>query len=243
MLNLLSNAIKYNRRGGSVRIELAGAGEHVHVDVIDTGIGMTREQLDHLYEPFNRLGREHGAIEGTGIGLALTRQLVQLMGGELHADSEHEVGTRMRVVLRRGQPPATRGATPAPLCAPPSGCVLYIEDNAVNVLLVETIMSRWDGVRLVVAPDGATGLRMARTLQPDLVLLDMHLPDMGGVAVLRALRGDEATRELCVVALSASAMPEDVAQARRHGISDYWTKPLDLTRFLHDVQELLAVPA
>jgi CheY-like chemotaxis protein len=249
LLNLLSNAIKYNRCGGTVRVDLCDDGELVHIDVTDTGMGMTPEQLDHLYEPFNRLGREHGTIEGKGIGLALTRQLVHLMGGELHAQSEEGLGTRMRVSLRRGTPqapPAPPAPTPAAARAPaagsdaaPRGCVLDIEDNPVNVILVQAFLSRWEGVRLEIAANGSTGIRLARALQPDLVLLDMHLPDMGGADVLQALRGDESTRGLRVVALSASAMPEDIALARQHGVSDYWTKPLDFARFLDDVGAML----
>jgi CheY-like chemotaxis protein len=169
------------------------------------------------------------------------------MGGELHARSEEGVGTRMRVSLRRGAPQTAAAAhrpSPAPAGeVPPRGCILYIEDNPVNVVLVETFLSRWEGVRLEIAANGATGIRMARELRPDLVLLDMHLPDMSGAEVLQALRGDASTRGLRVIALSASAMPEDIAQARQHGVSDYWTKPLDFTRFLNDIGALLKADA
>jgi CheY-like chemotaxis protein len=126
--------------------------------------------------------------------------------------------------------------------ASPVGMVLYIEDNPVNQLLVEQLLARWSGVRLVQAEDGANGIELARSLRPDLVLLDMQLPDIDGFAVLDALRADPTTRDLTVVALSASAMPESVAQARAHGVADYWTKPLDFDRFLADMQRLLATP-
>jgi len=118
--------------------------------------------------------------------------------------------------------------------------VLYIEDNPVNQLLVEQLLARWSAVRLVQAEDGTNGIELARSLRPDLVLLDMQLPDMDGFAVLDALRADPATRDLRVIALSASAMPELVAQAFAHGAADYWTKPLDFDRFLADMQGLLA---
>lgn len=254
LINLLSNAVKYNRRGGSVQVQVARDAKAVLIDVIDSGVGMTPDQLAHLYEPFNRLGQERGGVQGTGIGLVLTRQLVRLMDGLMDVDSEVGRGTRVRVSL-----PAYRGAEPgdAPPFMPsiratlddatahaasPVGMVLYIEDNPVNQLLVEQLLARWSGVRLVQAEDGANGIELARSLRPDLVLLDMQLPDIDGFAVLDALRADPTTRDLTVVALSASAMPESVAQARAHGVADYWTKPLDFDRFLADMQRLLATP-
>jgi len=253
LINLLSNAVKYNRPGGQVRIrtEVSLDGADVLIDVIDDGIGMTREQLDHLYEPFNRLGRERGGVEGTGIGLALTRQLVRLMQGRLDVDSESGRGTRVRIWLPAHAPAAAREApslaAPARAlatgehggAASPSGVVLYIEDNPVNLLLVEHLLARWSGVHLVQAEDGKSGIELTRSLRPDLVLLDMQLPDMDGLAVLQCLRRDPATRDLAIVALSASAMPEAVSQARAAGVVDYWTKPLDCDRFLADVHRLL----
>ncbi|MFL6698049.1 MAG: ATP-binding protein [Vitreoscilla sp.] len=253
LINLLSNAVKYNRPGGTVRVVTAISpdGADVLIDVIDDGIGMTPDQLAHLYEPFNRLGRERGGVEGTGIGLALTRQLVRLMQGRLDVDSEIGRGTRVRITLPAHAPAAAREAAPLAAAigpaasglvddaAPPSGVVLYIEDNPVNLLLVEHLLARWSGVHLVQAEDGRSGIELTRSLRPDLVLLDMQLPDMDGLAVLHCLRSDAATRDLAVVALSASAMPEAVSQAREAGVLEYWTKPLDCDRFLADVHRLL----
>ncbi|MFL6627555.1 MAG: ATP-binding protein [Vitreoscilla sp.] len=253
LINLLSNAIKYNRAGGSVRIDTAISpeGAEVLIDVVDDGIGMTPDQLAHLYEPFNRLGRERGGVEGTGIGLALTRQLVRLMQGRLDVDSEIGRGTRVRISLPAHAPAGTREGPPlAPTMVPapgaagddaaaPSGVVLYIEDNPVNLLLVEHLLARWSAVHLVQAEDGRSGIELTRSLRPDLVLLDMQLPDMDGLAVLGCLRSDPATRDLAVVALSASAMPEALAQAREAGVIEYWTKPLDCDRFLADIHRLL----
>ena len=252
LINLLSNAVKYNRPGGSVRIEVSDDGMAVLIDVIDSGIGMTPEQLLHLYEPFNRLGQERSGVQGTGIGLVLTRQLVRLMEGRMDVDSEVGRGTRVRVSLqahrttRPYEPSAFMSSIHAALDDPtedasaPAGVVLYIEDNPVNLMLVEQLLARWSAVFLVQAEDGASGIELARTLRPDVLLLDMQLPDMDGFAILNSLRADPATRELVVVALSASAMPESVAQAREHGVSEYWTKPLDFDRFLADMQRLLA---
>jgi len=260
LINLLSNAVKYNRPGGSVHVAVAADDQGVQIDVIDSGGGMTPEQLAHLYEPFNRLGQERSDVQGTGIGLVLTRQLVRLMDGQMHIDSEPGQGTRVRVTLpvhraaeagvvaEAGEAPSFMPSVRAPLdaaaggAASPAGVVLYIEDNAVNLLLVEQLLARWSGVRLVQAEDGASGIELARSLRPDVVLLDMQLSDLDGLAVLDALRADPATRDLTVIALSASAMPESVAQARAHGVADYWTKPLDFDRFLADMQRLLATP-
>jgi CheY-like chemotaxis protein/anti-sigma regulatory factor (Ser/Thr protein kinase) len=250
VINLLSNAIKYNRPGGRVSLKTRCHADRVVIEVTDTGLGMTREQVQHLYEPFNRLGRERGGIDGSGIGLALTRQLVRLMNGELDITSDVGVGTTAQVSL-----PLAKAGVPAPPIGAdmphaarrsptdahaPSGVVLYIEDNPVNVILVEQMLARWEGIRFEHAPDGASGIERARALRPDLVLLDMQLPDMTGDDVLVLLREDEATRRLPVVSLSASAMPDDVKRAREGGATDYWTKPLDLNDFLANVSRLLA---
>jgi CheY-like chemotaxis protein len=217
------------------------------IEVSDSGIGMTREQMVHLYEPFNRLGRERAGIEGTGLGLALTRQLVLLMQGRIDVVSEVEVGTRVTVCLPVGEQThsaTTDGQTPsrdtaAPADADPEGTVLYIEDNPVNMMLVEQLLARWPRVLLVQAADGAAGITAASRSKPDVVLLDMQLPDMDGVAVLKRLRAADGTRDLPVVALSASAMAPDVQAALEAGADDYWTKPLDFAHFEREMRRLL----
>ncbi len=244
MLNLLSNAIKYNRRGGWVRVEAIRDPYFIHIIVRDNGLGMNPQQKAQLFQPFNRLGREHSGVQGTGIGLVLVRQLVALMGGELTLESTAGEGTSVRVTL-----PATDGrpmadTTPGPDSegddiAPPEGVVLYIEDNRVNAILVEQLMRRWPRVKLIVAGDGATGLERARTLVPDVVLLDMQLPDIDGLAVLRQLKADPATRALAVVALSANGGAEEVRQAWESGAMDYWTKPIDFDAFIRGMRRLL----
>lgn len=239
--NLLSNAIKYNRPAGHVRLALHVHATTVELVVEDTGLGMTPEQLRQLYEPFNRLGRERGGIEGTGIGLALTRQLVTLMRGTLQIDSTAGVGTRAVVTLPRAPMPGANEPNDELVLAPShQGTVLYIEDNPINVMLVEAMLDGWPEVKLVGAELGARGIAQARALKPDLVLLDMQLPDMSGLEVIRALRSDPDTRDLRIVVLSASAMPEEVDQARSAGADDYWTKPLDYAAFLDGVGRMLA---
>jgi len=246
VLNVLSNAIKYGRPRGTVHVRTLRRDDGVTIEIVDTGLGMSPQQLEHLFEPFNRLGRDGQGIEGTGIGLSLTRQLMQLMSGDVEVASQQDVGTC--VVLRlpwadgalHEPAPAPPAHDPAPAATePPCGSVLYIEDNEVNSLLVEQLLARWDGVRFVGASDGATGIRMALALRPDLVLLDLQLPDIDGLEVLGRLRAHKALRETPIIVLSATAMPADIAQARARGATDYWTKPLDFQRFLAGIAALL----
>ena len=243
LINFVSNAVKYNRPGGQVALTITPADAAVELAVADTGIGMTPGQLARLFEPYNRLGREASGIEGSGLGMALTQRLVEAMGGRLAVESSVERGTTVRWTLPRA--PA-EGATPAADASPPgepAGSVLYIEDNPVNVMLVEELLRRWPAVRFESVEDGAQGLELARRLQPDLLLLDMQLPDMDGVAVLDALRADAATAALRVVMLSGDAQDEEVARARAAGAIDYWTKPLDMEHFLGGMRRLLAPAA
>lgn len=246
LLNLLSNAVKYNRVGGEVSIESTPAGEHVQLRVRDTGRGMNAEQLAHLFEPFNRLGLDSEGIEGSGIGMTISRALVESMGGHIGVSSEAGRGTVFEVMLPRAgsetgampRPSDPReleaiavAALPAPLLVH-SGQVLYIEDNAVNVLLVEELMAQLPGLRLVSESTGAAGVARARSLHPDLILVDMQLPDFDGFEVLRQLRTHPETAGIACVALSANAMPEDIARALANGFDDYWTKPIRFREFL-----------
>ncbi len=246
VLNVVSNAIKFNRPQGSVRVRAMRRGDGAAIEVTDTGLGMSEQQLAHLFEPFNRLGRERHGIEGTGIGLSLTRQLMQLMNGDVDVSSEEGRGTHVTLTLPGADGPQeptaavgdrTDGASP--VTAEPVGTVLYIEDNANNTYLVEQMLADWEGVHFVAARDGATGIQMALALRPDLVLLDLQLPDLDGLEVLGRLRDHEALGTTPIVVLSASAMPDSITQARSRGATDYWTKPLDFERFLAGVATLL----
>ena len=252
LLNVLSNAIKYNRPGGEVTLSHERRDDHLAVRVADTGLGMSAEQLGCLFEPFNRLGRQHGGIEGTGIGLTLTRELLLIMKGSIDVRSRVGEGTTVTLTIpvadrrvpvaapaSQGPPEATDGERPAEL---PPATVLYIEDNPVNVLIIEQLLSRWPQVTLAQADDGATGIALAQRLQPDLILLDMRLPDMSGLDVLQRLKAGPV-RSSPVVALSASAMPDEVAAARAAGAIDYWTKPFDFDRFTAEVERLLVAAA
>jgi PAS domain S-box-containing protein len=241
LANLLTNAIKYNRRGGHVTLGLQrvlheqAAGWELSVR--DSGRGLSEEQLAHLYEPFNRLGAEREGIEGRGIGLVTARQLVQLMGGRMHVQSRPGVGSEFRFWLPEA--PAEARRPPAATAAPPSTqplTLLYVEDNELNVRVVRELLALRPGFTLHVAADGRTGIDTAQRRRPQLVLADMRLPDMDGRQLLRGLRA--AGLHMPVVALSANAMPDEAAQARAAGFSDYWTKPIDVGRFLAGLDRL-----
>ena len=269
--NLLSNAIKYNRPTGSVRVTIGreaastparqdggrseanegrpGANEgRIWLRVRDEGMGIDAEQAAHLFEPFNRLGAEHSKVEGLGIGLVITRGLVELMHGQLSLDSEPGRGSEFTVTLDEAAQPGP-AASPAVQEAagsarPPqrTARVLYIEDNPSNVALVSSIFELRPSLSLLVARDGASGLAIAREHRPDLVLLDLNLPDIDGLEVFERLRRDPRTAMIRCVALSADATVARIEAIRAKGFTDYWTKPIDVARFLAGLDRLVADP-
>jgi signal transduction histidine kinase/ActR/RegA family two-component response regulator len=249
LINLLSNAIKYNRPGGSVRVESHSANGEATLSVRDTGRGLTDEQIASLFEPFNRFGVESEGIEGTGIGLTIVKALVDGMGGRIEVESRPGQGTVFAVTLQAAptaEPidgdtaeidtvPDLLGAV-APVAR--SGTILYIEDNQVNVLLVEELVRTVGGVAIVSEPSGAAGVERAIVLRPDLVLVDLQLPDFDGYEVLRRLRADARTRAIPCIALSANAMREDIEHGLAGGFADYWTKPIDFAVFIAALHRL-----
>jgi CheY-like chemotaxis protein/anti-sigma regulatory factor (Ser/Thr protein kinase) len=246
LMNLLSNAIKYNRAGGAVEVELLRDGEHVTLAVSDEGEGLSDTQQAQLFQPFNRLGAERQRIEGTGLGLVIARQLVQAMHGRLNLTSRRGRGSRFAITLQAAAgDDSSAMSAPQPLADTPAGAegprrhVLYIEDEPLNVVLLQELFATREAWSLHVAGDGEQGVAMARSLRPDLLLVDMNLPDMDGLEVLRRLRADASTASLPCVALSADAMREQIEAARAAGFDDYWTKPIDLTHLLDNVRQLI----
>ena len=251
LINLLSNAIKYNRRGGRVIVESRPGPERAVLSVRDTGRGLDANQRATLFEPFNRFGAESEGIEGTGIGLTIVKALVDGMGGTIVVESTPGSGTLFEVALPSAaaltEPaaavPAPAQPAPEPARASAPGRLLYIEDNPVNVLLVEELVRSIGGLEIASEATGAAGVARAKAMRPDLVLIDLQLPDFDGFEVLRRLRADPLTRAIPCVALSTNAMPEDIEHGLAAGFSDYWTKPIDFGAFIGALNRLLAAPA
>ncbi len=239
LLNLLTNAIKYNRDGGWIEVQARQEGEQAVLQVSDSGVGIAPRDQASAFEPFHRLPSA-AEVDGVGIGLAIVKTLVRRMGGEIRIDSQPGVGSTFEVRLAAGEPaPASPPPPPAPAgTANALPCLLYIEDNPVNMTIVAELVARHPGVRFVGAEDAQTGLRLARELQPRLILTDMQLPDLHGHEVLSQLRADPATREIPCIALSANALPSDIEAALAQGFSAYWTKPLDFSAFRQTLSTL-----
>ncbi len=239
LLNLIGNAVKYNRDGGRVELRAERSGEQVRLRIIDTGPGLSEEQQRHLFEPFNRLGAEGGAVEGHGIGLAIVKALVERMGGRVWADSRPGEGSVFHVELPAAEAADDDHAEPAPVADAPraaagSGArrrLLYIEDNPVNAMIIRELVAGRSDLELAEAANGLQGLAAVQQLRPALVLLDMQLPDIDGLEVLQRLKADAETAAIPVIALSANAMPEDIRRTLDAGASAYWTKPLDFAVF------------
>ena len=253
LANLASNAVKYNNAGGQVWLAAQAVPDAAvpgwEISVRDDGRGLTAAQCEHLFESFNRLGADRDGIEGTGIGLAIVRQLADFMGGRVSVQSEPGRGSTFSVWLPQADAPAlqrgfvaaaaeTLAQVPAarPLLRPLS--VLYIEDNPVNVILVQELIAMRANVTLGCAKDGLSGVALALDECPDVVLIDMQLPDIDGFEVLRRLRMAPALSRCVKIALSANGMSDDIARARAAGFDDYWTKPIDFKRFLANLDAL-----
>jgi signal transduction histidine kinase/ActR/RegA family two-component response regulator len=246
LLNLLSNAMKYNNNGGTVRIACAdGAPGRLLLTVTDTGQGIRPEMMDRLFKPFDRLGAEHTAIEGTGLGLALSHRLVEAMGGSLSATSTLGEGTTFTIELQttEGHMARDEAALSAEVrdndASDVQGTVLYIEDNLSNLRLFERIVARRPGVTLLSAMQGSRGLELARDHRPQLIVLDLHLPDVHGSEVLTRLLADPKTKAIPVVILSADATPGQMSRLLEQGARAYLTKPLDVRQLLALIEDTL----
>jgi len=241
LINLLFNAIKYNRPGGAVAVECAlSPPDAIRISVRDTGAGLAPEQLAQLFQPFNRLGKEAGAEEGTGIGLVVTKRLVELMGGAIGVDSAVGVGSVFWIELSLTSAPqlGVREGEREALVRPqvpvgaPLRTLLYVEDNPANLELVEQLVARRPDLRLLSAADGNLGIEFARAYQPAVILMDIHLPGISGIEAMRILHADPSTAHIPIIALSANAVPHDIEKGLKAGFFNYLTKPIKVNQFM-----------
>jgi len=259
LLNLLANSIKYNHEGGVVNIscsqlssESDGTQQHedpqlpakIRISVSDTGPGLPPDKVARLFTPFERLGAEQGEVEGTGLGLALSKHLMEAMGGAIGVESEEDKGCTFWVELAPAdvQMPGFELNVTGPLFSIQVGeqdrTMLYIEDNLSNLRLIERILSKRPEINLISAMQGQMGLDMAYEHRPDLILLDLHLPDMPGNEVLLRLQEDPRTASIPVVVLSADANPRQVDKLMKAGARAYLTKPLNVKQLLKVLEEI-----
>jgi CheY-like chemotaxis protein len=251
LLNLLSNAVKYNREGGSVHLDCEPvAGGRLRIKVTDTGLGIPADAIGRLFVPFERVASEPTAIEGTGLGLPLSKRLAEAMGGTLEVSTAVGQGSTFWIELPLVQAPVQQAEgqleeAPAPERAPasqagPELTVLYIEDNLSNLQLVERVLGHRPGVRLISAMRPQLGLDLAGQHHPDLILLDLHLPDMPGEAVLRRLWASPVTADIPVAILSADARPALIERLLGEGVRGFLTKPLDVKELLQLIDGIAA---
>ena len=248
VLNLLSNAIKYNEPGGSVIVTcVLIAPDTIRICVEDTGKGLLPEQISQLFQPFNRLGQESSGEEGTGIGLVMTKQLVELMGGKIGVDSIAGKSCNFWVELNLTNKPASTSKAGEHTfvkvrtqTATQTHTLLYIEDNPANLMLVEDLIARRTDIFLLTAIDGLDGIEIARAQKPDVILMDINLPGISGIKALNILHEDPETTHIPIVALSANAMPRDIQKGLDAGFFRYLTKPIRVNDFMETLDVALA---
>ena len=248
LVNLLSNAIKYNRVGGLVEVTChVTTPERTRISFHDTGEGLPAEKLAQLFQPFNRLGQESGTEEGTGIGLVVSKRLVELMGGEIGVESTVGVGSVFWIELNTAAAlelpcDTDKSAVGAPARVQPGAqlhTLLCVEDNPTNLMLIEKLIARRPDIRLLSARDGNRGIEIARASKPDVILMDINLPGISGIVALRILARDPATSAIPVIALSANAMPRDVERGLEAGFYRYLTKPIKVDEFMETLDAAL----
>jgi PAS domain S-box-containing protein len=252
LINLLSNAIKYNQANGTVVVKCERiTPERIRVSVRDTGAGLPPDMLSQLFQPFNRLGQERSEEEGTGIGLVMSKRLVELMGGLIGVESTVGLGSVFWFELNSAAEPQLEvdPAQPAALSqiqsvpGAPMRTLLYVEDNPANLKLIEQLIARRSDIHLLSARDGILGIHLARVNQPDVILMDINLPGLSGIEALDILRKDPATAHIPVIALSANAMPRDIEKGLQAGFFRYLTKPIKVNEFMDTLEVALAFAA
>jgi PAS domain S-box-containing protein len=249
LMNLLSNAVKYNVEGGTVTLGCDNfSSQKIRISVSDTGSGIAEDKFDKLFEPFDRLGKETSDIEGTGIGLTITKRLVDLMNAELGFESEVGTGSTFYVDFEKtghqGQEDEISILAPGDhnfASLKSEHLILYIEDNAANLNLVKNVLQRKTHIEIISADHGQAGVALATERQPDLILMDIDLPDMSGFDALQLLRKTDKTKDIPVVAVSADVMSGTITKALEMGFKDYITKPININRFLKILDNILKV--
>jgi PAS domain S-box-containing protein len=246
LLNLLTNAVKYTAACGQVSVSLQQSHlAKARLIVTDTGTGIAKEKLARLFTPFDRLDVEQSGVEGTGLGLALCQRLMLAMGGDIGVDSTIGKGSAFWIELPATDSPLKalpnkHGAAPEEACVGDGGKILYIEDNLSNLTLVEQMLAEQPHLQLLTAMQGGLGLDLARQHRPDLILLDLHLPDLRGHEVLERLRNDAITRDIPVVVISADATVRQINRLKAAGARNYLTKPLDISEFFRVIDETMS---
>ena len=250
LINLLSNAIKYNKENGTVEVAcVENSPGRIRVSIKDTGAGLDAGQLAQLFQAFNRLGQEAGSVEGTGIGLVVAKRLVELMGGVIGVESKVGEGSVFWFELKSviGPQLSDEDDDDAKLSkthmhqGTQVRTLLYVEDNPANLKLVQQIIARYPDIHLLTAVNGTGGIEIARSSQPDVILMDINLPDINGYEALKILRSDPATAHIPLVAISANAMPRDIKTGMEAGFSRYITKPIKVNEFMDALDEALGL--
>ncbi|PHS76716.1 MAG: hybrid sensor histidine kinase/response regulator [Rhodospirillaceae bacterium] len=255
LLNILSNAIKYNRINGSVHISSGRTDQGQHrISITDTGQGIPAHKHKDIFEPFSRLGAENSDIDGTGIGLTITKQLLEAMNGSIDFKSQDGEGATFCIDLPLSKSQTKTQASPlpthgkqdvhikvSPRAKAVRGRILYIEDNPTNAMLMETILDDVEGVNLQIAATAELGLKAAQDNPPDLILMDIHLPGMDGYEALQKLKADSDTQNIPVIAISADARPDEIIRGKASGFLDYVTKPFDVPQLITLISETLSL--